>query len=329
MIFPANSTEVASLLRSSPPANASGLLVFPEPREHKIKMDDRVPLRWVQRGPSSRFVANVTRGEWFYFQLGLFATKTLTAVTLTPFELRFELLNGSSAVVHSQCLNTEGSTSLGEDVSPVQRPVRPGFDAFLVSVAAGSVQALWIGVNIPTAAAIGAVVRGTATLTSVDENGISKSQSVHTELTVSDAAVSADHGFGDLHKYARLAWLNSKLAIDDEVVAPYTPVQAATTSAGHLQLDLLNRRVTVRPTGLPSAVRVTRPASAHGVIAAREIELLAKPVSLEFIQQGGGALPLQVTKPAAITKAHTHTHTYIHIYTHKHMHIYTHVHTRT
>ena len=36
MSFPANNTEVASLLRSFPPVNASGLLVFPEPRERKV-----------------------------------------------------------------------------------------------------------------------------------------------------------------------------------------------------------------------------------------------------------------------------------------------------
>ena len=38
MAFPANDTEVTSLLQSFPPTNASGLLVFPEPRENKVNL---------------------------------------------------------------------------------------------------------------------------------------------------------------------------------------------------------------------------------------------------------------------------------------------------
>ena len=174
-----------------------------------------MPHRWVERGPSASFVGNVTRGEWFYFQLGLYATQNLSAVTLTSFELRFELRDGSSTTVISQCLNTEGSTSLGEKVTPSQRPPTPGFDTFLVSMAAGSVKALWIGVQVPAAAAIGATVRGTATLAStVDESGASsKSQTVSAELTICDEPVSVDNGFGDLESYSRLAWLNSKVSL--------------------------------------------------------------------------------------------------------------------
>ena len=96
-----------------------------------------------------------------------------------------------------------------------------------------------------------------------------------------------------------------QLSIDDEVVAPYTPVTHATTGAGaseSLHIALLNRRVTVGPDGLPSAVQVIRPPSAHGVIATRTIELLAKPVSLVFIQ-AGAPLPMKVTTPSHVTKS--------------------------
>lgn len=303
MAFPANSTEVASMLADHPPSDGTGLLVFPEPREHKIKMSDRIPHIWTIRGPSASFMGNVTRGEVFYFQVGLLATKNLSSVTLAPFELVFQLQNGSSVTVRSQCLNTEGSTSLGEDVTPSTRPLIPGFDSFLVSMTAGSVKALWIGVEVPSSCSVGTTAQASAILTTIDANGESASRAIHTTLTVSAAPVSKDRGYGNLEQYSRLAWLNSKLAIDDEVVAPYTAltVTSSPSPAGSLFIELLNRRVTLGPIGLPTAVRVTRPASAHGVVRARDIELLAKPVSLAFIR-GGAPLVLNVRQSAAITK---------------------------
>eukprot|EP01048_Picozoa_sp_COSAG05_P015088 COSAG05_NODE_1778_length_4099_cov_2.396000_1_plen_958_part_00 len=335
---PANATEVASLLtRFSADATQRGYLLFPEPRENKVMMEERVPYSWVERGPSANFSAEVTRGEWFYFQLGLLATANLSAVTITPF-----VLTDGSTSVETQCLNTEGSTSLGEDVSPARRPRTPGFTSFEVrDLRAGAVRALWIGLQIPASLAPGTILRGSAELTvsvamagsgSADSgattlgatapSSMSSSQTVTAALTVSAKPVSTSHGYDDLQSYARLNWLNSKLAIDDEVVAPYTPLQLAGGEEGRaaggseartpLVVSLLNRRVTLGASGLPSAVTVTRPASAHGVIAAREIHLLAKPVSLAFISSssGGGAggdggrapLPLTVVKPATVVK---------------------------
>ena len=331
MGLPANATEVASLLqRFSADASQHGYLLFPEPRENKVMMDDRVPYSWVQRGPSDHFVANVTRGEWFYFQIALFAVKELRSVTIAPFELA-----AGSITLRTQCLNTEGSTSLGEDVSASSRPQKPGFTSFLVNdVAAGSVQALWIGVQIPDSLVPGTILHGTATLNAVLTHGedlselpLSSSQTISTTLTVSHEPVSVNHGFDDLQSYARLAWLNSKLAIDDEVVAPFIPLQAdggyvveqtgavrnphagsvdddPSAWAKPLEISLLNRHVVVGATGLPSAITVTRPASAHGVIASRDISLLAKPVALDFISNdaplGDQPLPLTVIKPASV-----------------------------
>ena len=325
MGLPANATEVASLVKRFPAdVSQHGYLVFPEPRENKVMMDDRVPYSWVQRGPSDHFAANVTRGEWFYFQIALFAVKELSTVTITPFEL-----TAGSTTLKTQCLNTEGSTSLGEDVSASSRPQKPGFTSFLVNnVAASSVKALWIGLQVPDSLVPGTVLHGTATLATVladtagsSEQSQSSSQTITATLTVSQQPVSVTHGYDDLQSYARLAWLNSKLAIDDEVVKPFIPLQVdggymSEQSAGvldphadqdsSLEISLLNRHVVVAANGLPSAVTVTRPASTHGVIASREISLLAKPVALHFISDEAShddhSLPLTVTKPASVWK---------------------------
>jgi hypothetical protein len=331
MGLPANNTEVATLVkRFSADVSQHGYLIFPEPRENKVMMDDKVPYSWVQRGPSDHFAANITRGEIFYFQIALFAVKELSSVTITPFEL-----TAGSTTLKTQCLNTEGSTSLGEDVSASSRPQKPGFTSFLVKdVTAGSVRALWIGVQVPDSLAPGTVLHGVATLNTVladtaglSEQSLSSSKTISATLTVGPEAVSTSHGFDDLQSYARLAWLNSKLAIDDEVVAPFIPLQVdggymakqtvgvpdllagsvvedSSAWAKPLEIALLNRRVVVAANGLPSAVTVTRPPSTHGVIASRDISLLAKPVTLEFISDevshGDNVLPLTVTKPASV-----------------------------
>lgn len=260
------------------------------------------------------------RGEWFFFQLGLYTAKDLSSITLSELTL-----SGGSVTVQAECLNTMGSTSLGEDVTPKQRPMRPGFGAFLASAKADTVKALWIGVRVPDTVKPGTVLSGAA---SVGLTGVvgttATTQEVSVALTVSGAPVSADQGFSNLSSYSRLSWLNSKYAIDDDVVAPFTPLQVATApqqhrnstaagrtglaaaddsesepDAGGFSVGLLNRQVVMGADGLPSTITVTRPASAHGVITERKIELLAKPVSLDLIK-GGAKLAVTVRSAAKV-----------------------------
>jgi len=146
MGLPANSSELAAMVAAHPSPDSAW--VFTESRDYKVMMEDRVPIRWVEQGPSSSFNASVARGEWYYFQVAIYTAKELSSITLSP--LSFKSSQGH--VLRAQCLNTEGNTSLGEPVSPTQRPQRPGFDSFLVSAAAGTVKALWIGVEVSTSA---------------------------------------------------------------------------------------------------------------------------------------------------------------------------------
>ena len=157
MGLPANATELEGMVAAH--ASADSVWVFFESRENKVMMEDRLPYKWAQRGPSQNFSASVQRGDWFYFQLGLYTANALSSVTLSEL-----VLSGGGVTVQAECLNTMGVTSLGEDVSPTQRPDRPGFDSFLVSAEAGTVKALWIGVEVPNTAKPGTVLSGTATL---------------------------------------------------------------------------------------------------------------------------------------------------------------------
>ena len=95
-----------------------------------------------------------------------------------------------------------------------------------MSAEAGTVTSLWIGVEVPTAVEPNTVLRGTATLGLHKAAGTAATtKDVSVALTVSAEPVSVDQGFSNLSSYSRLSWLNSKYAIDDEVVAPYTALQ--------------------------------------------------------------------------------------------------------
>ncbi|HZY62200.1 MAG TPA: glycoside hydrolase domain-containing protein, partial [Edaphobacter sp.] len=58
MLVPATRSEVQQLCQKYP----RPVLLFPEDREHPIQMDDRLPLRWIQRGPENHFASTVLRG---------------------------------------------------------------------------------------------------------------------------------------------------------------------------------------------------------------------------------------------------------------------------
>ena len=66
----ATARELESLLAKNA---GKPYLVFPEDRTRPIRMTDKVPLRWVRRGPTSTFAGEALRGEFYTFQLGLFA----------------------------------------------------------------------------------------------------------------------------------------------------------------------------------------------------------------------------------------------------------------
>jgi len=69
-------------------------LIFPEDREHPVRMFDYLSQRWVEAGPQTKFEASAARGEYFAFQLGLFAHRQNLAKIKVVFS---DLVNQSSA----------------------------------------------------------------------------------------------------------------------------------------------------------------------------------------------------------------------------------------
>lgn len=128
----ATAAETKSLLEAHPHA---AYLLFPEDRALSIRMADDLPFRWAVDGPSGAFRGEAARGEYFAFQIGLWAARE----PIADIELRFSDLvqavprieDGSPAprtliaASAMTCFN-KGGRQLGRDLIQEKSPRRSG-----------------------------------------------------------------------------------------------------------------------------------------------------------------------------------------------------------
>ena len=112
-----------------------------------------------------------------------------------------------------------------------------------------------------------------------------KEQQLTLDLEVLDYVIE-DRGDSEPWKHSRLRWLDSTIASDHEIVAPFTPleVEGPTTR-------FLGRSVTLGELSLPSSVKsFFTPEMTH--LSAEGIEILGGPIQF-VVEGGGGALLLK------------------------------------
>ncbi len=216
-------------------------MVFAQDRRHPISMKTALPAHWAIAGPvavsgtahvAQTLVAAAQPGEDYVVQLGLYARTALTAVTVDV----AAQTGGVDAV--ARCLNTGGIDRLGQPFSQV------------LEVAEGAVQGLFVIISVPREAAGGAV---DAFITvSSDAGSLTFPLTLDVALTA-EADIAAG-GFGDPRKLRRLSWLDSTLAQDDELVAPFTTVGVDATER---TLEILGRTLRLAPNGLPEQLSST------------------------------------------------------------------------
>ena len=206
-------------------------LIFPEDRKFPVRMFQDLPVRWIHRGPALEFRAEAQPGEYYCFQLGVFAVKSSFSdlgVTFSDLTAEKGPAIPASAVT---CFNLGGTDWLGQQFT----------QAF--TLARGKIRALWIGVMVPEDAQ--GVFTGNVT---VQPKGL-PAQTVKVLLNVSGAVI-ANHGEDDLWRHARLRWLNSTLGLDDDwLVPPYTPLKMEGS-----RIECLDRSVDFGSLGLPEQV---------------------------------------------------------------------------
>jgi len=241
----------------------AALWLFPEDRRFPIRMTDDLPWRWVSRGPTNRFQGDTRPGEFYTFQVGVYAALQTARSLSVSFG---DLVGGGNAVIGAaaiRCFNQGGTNWLGRAFTTP------------LTVSRGQVQALWFGVAIPMHAAAGPY-RGTVIIRA---EGLPEEK---LELTLGVGGEPlADAGDSEVERQARLRWLDSTVGLDHDVVAPYRPIVVDGRS-----LSVLGRTVHLADTGLPAAIASTFSDSVDRADApARAI--LARPIRLIAVTAAG------------------------------------------
>ncbi len=249
-------------------------LLFPEDREHPIRMTDELPARWIEAGPSTTFNGQARRGECYAFQIGLYASEAHLE------NVKVNFTNVPESLGEFTCINLGGTDWLGRAFTKH------------VDVAKGKVQALWCYVQVPADAAPGGYA-ATATISAAN----APATSVAINLTVTDELFE-DAGDVDPRDQSRLAWLNSTLAIDDEVFAPYTPVELDGQT-----VRILGRELQFNDLGLPAAIRTTF-APTNDRIDSEPTDILASAMRFD-VETSAGPARWRAASPAPTVLDHS------------------------
>lgn len=225
----ATAKETDSLVKAS---HHTDYLVFPEDRSFPVKMTDHLPQRWVHKGSVTHFEGTAARGEFYSFQLAVYALQDLANV-----QLRFSDLKSNSDITipadSISCINTSGTDYTGKPFTQT------------VSVPAGAVQSLWCLLHIPTKIPAG-MYQGKAVISA---NGL-PDRTVNISLRVTASMVS-DGNISEPWKQTRLHWLNSTMAQENTVIPPYTSLKLVHDTA----IQLLGREVVLNAEGFPKQIK--------------------------------------------------------------------------
>lgn len=205
---------------------------FPEDRSRPIHMVTDFPRRWCCRDEHemTNFTGEVRPDEFYVFQIGVFSPwDTLEQVCV---EYR-DLVNRENETIDRvafRCFNLGGIDKDGQR-----------FDKQL-DIPAGKIQPLWIGVQIPADAE--GNYRGKLII-SADQV---RPTTIHIYLKVRGEGIP-NNGTDDGWRMSRLKWLDSRIALDDSITYPYTPLKQEA-----LTVSLLGRSVTLQKNGFPEKI---------------------------------------------------------------------------
>jgi len=245
--------ELESLLSAHQGAD---FLIFPEERRFPIRMTADLPLRWIEMGVPEDFRGVARQGEFYAFQIGVFAKGRAIEDLAVEFT-RLENASGAGIPASAlRCFNTGGVDWTGR--------------AFTKSVPVdkGAVQALWCGAQIPETAPPG-MYEGTVTVRPLSM----KPERFRLSLEVKAPMISAA-GDDEPWRHSRLRWLDSLIAFDERLVAPFTPVEVE-----GCEVSCLGRTVTLNDTGFPARIQ-SRFAPEMTTLSSHAREVLAAPIRL-------------------------------------------------
>ncbi|RED26400.1 hypothetical protein BD847_0318 [Flavobacterium cutihirudinis] len=254
----ATASETSALVAKN---SGNSFLVFPEDREHSIKLKSDLPQRWIQKGVQNSFSDTAKKGEYLAFQLGVYALEDLKNVKVSF----TNLVSTAGATIEAKdisCINTDGTRYDGTPFTNT------------VSVSKGKIQAMWCGIDVPQTAAAG-TYSGKAT---VIADG--KSKEITLQITVSNE-VTKNGGIDSPEKMTRLKWLNSTLAQENTVIAPYTPL-----TVNNSEISLLGRKLILAANGFPAQIQTFFTPEMTSVTT-KANDVLSAPIDFHFVDAAG------------------------------------------
>lgn len=253
---------------------SKGYICITEDRSQSIRMSDAIPEVWSSRDPQQGGSFSAAPGEFYTYQVGVFATATeLDNLTINFSDLRPEA-KGAKSIPSSdiRCFNSGG---VGVDGRPFSKNIE---------IEKGTIQPLWVGVQIPLAA--NGVYHGTAT---IKAEGVAPTRLPIT-ITVSGDPLP-DGGVSQGWRLSRLQWLDSKVGSGSEPTAPYTPI----TINGNT-LNYLGGEVTIGPDGLPATIETHYNPQVQ-LDPSIKVPIIASAMQFVIETTGGG---IQILKPRNI-----------------------------
>jgi len=229
-------------------------VLFPEDRNHSIRMTDDLPFRWLKK-PATTFVVDAAKGQYATYQIGVWALSNISDL-----HVHFSDLKGAGGVIPKDkmtCFNLGGIDWEGHSFTKK------------LSVKKGKIQPLWCGIDLPQNLPQGTYEGHVE----VSANNATLKQSFQLRLQIS-AKTIPNRGDNDPWNFSHLRWLNSTIGLDDKPVAPYIPIEKKSENT----FTILGRKITLSPQGLP--------AQATSYISMEEIkkqgrDILARPITFQ------------------------------------------------
>lgn len=227
-------------------------------------MTEDLPLRWVNSGAGGPFHGDALRGEYYSFQIGIFACRAdIADVEIKISELEDQNKGNKIPAANFTCFNTGGrdwTVKKFDRVCPVKK-----------------------GISKP----YGAGCRSRNRLCPVHTSHTwikpkhMDPQEIEFNVTVLDEVIAVA-GDAEPWRHSRLRWLNSLLAYDDGIVPPFVPVKVSGR-----KISCLGREMILNDMGFPQSI-LSYFAPEMTFLSKTGCQILAAPIDLvvESAEQG-------------------------------------------
>jgi hypothetical protein len=205
-----------------------------------------VPIGWLdaaaigdkRHDPAAVMSGSAQPGEWYAFQLGVWARSTSVEV------LAVSVSGAPELSANFSCMSLGGSDYSGERFEK---------QWYLPS---GRLSALWMGVHVPLAA-VSATLKGSLAV-SLRVGGCATAQTISVPIALAVAGQPiVNSGDDEPSKMSRLRWLDSRIGISDRVPKPYTPIDTSAWPTNRT-LRILGRSLSIGLSGMPQQIVATK-----------------------------------------------------------------------